>query len=111
MAHRDQIQRDFEVFHAKHPEVYRFFDQYAWVMINAGRSHGSAKLIFERIRWEMMTAASLGDVPKLNNNYSSRYARLWEQKNPRQAGFFRKRKLAPMSSNSAKFADPIYKDD
>lgn len=95
---RDQINEDFWAFHRANPGVFAMFDRFARDLIRAGYARGSAKLIFERIRWETMFRAS-GPV-KLNNNYTSRYARLWEYANPSHRGFFRTRELNPVSANS-----------
>lgn len=110
LAREDKIQEDFERFHAHNPRVYRLFDRFTRECIAKGQRRGSAKAIFERIRWEYQVELrdSLATVPKLNNNYTSRYARLWCEFNPEHKGFFRKRKLSPISANSVKHADPIY---
>ena len=96
----DQIQTDFETFDAAHPEVYRHFCQFALDMISRGYAHGSAGLIFERMRWELMLRSLDRNPVKLNNNYRSRYARKFEEDHPEHAGFFRTRKLDPHSINS-----------
>lgn len=97
---RDQIDEDFWRFHGLNPEVYELFDRFARELIRAGHRHGSANLIFERIRWETAIDPNGGEPVKLNNNYRSRYARLWENRNPRHRGFFRTRALNPVSSNA-----------
>lgn len=99
---RDKINEAFWAFHEKHPEVYQLFSEFTFQLILAGYEHGSAKLIFERIRWETMVRADAKGPVKLNNNYTSRYARLWEHRNPLYPGFFRRRALNPVSSNSVR---------
>ena len=96
----DEIHEAFWRFHRQNPEVYALFDRFTRQLIAAGYERGSAKLIFERIRWETMFRAP-GAV-KLNNNYTSRYARLWEGQNPKHKGFFRTRALNPFSVNSVR---------
>ena len=100
----DQIQIDFDAFHADHPEVYDYFRKFAWRMIALGFKHGSAKLIFERIRWEIAVELQRDPV-RLNNNYTSRYARKFEADQPHYRGFFRLRKLDPNSVNSTSRAE------
>lgn len=95
----DRIQADFERFHRDNPGVYRLFDRFTRRMIERGFEHGSTSLIAERIRWETAVETH-GEPFKINNNYRSRYARLWERQNPDHAGFFRKRKLRKNSANS-----------
>lgn len=97
---RDEITKAFWTFHKANPGIYRMFDHFTRELIAAGYRHGSAKLIAERIRWEAMVRVIEGGAVKLNNNYTSRYARLWESRNPHHRGFFRKRALNPVSSNT-----------
>ncbi|WP_296763725.1 hypothetical protein [Sediminimonas sp.] len=95
----NQIDRDFLKFHRQHPEVYRLFDLFAGQLVAAGHKRGSSKAIIERIRWETHVKTA-GEPVKINNNYTSRYAHLWEDENPRFKGFFRTRKLAEAAINS-----------
>lgn len=75
----DHIQQGFENFHRDNPEVYQLFDKFTHRMIGSGFQHGSTSLIAERIRWET-SVETVGEIVKLNNNYRSRYSRLWEKK-------------------------------
>lgn len=102
----DLIQIHFEEFHRKNPEVYRLWDRFTRRMIARGFRHGSASLITERIRWETSVETD-GEPVKINNNYRSKYSRLWERNNPQHAGFFRKRELQPRSVNSMNVDDLI----
>lgn len=95
---RDEINAAFWAFHERHPEVYALFDRFTRELIKAGYQHGSAKAVCERLRWET-SFQSEGPV-KINNNFTSRYARLWEYHNPEHRGFFRTRALNPTSSNA-----------
>ena len=101
----DWITPNFESFHARNPHVYRMFRRFALEMHHAGYAHGSAGLIFERMRWELMMQTT-GPEPKLNNNYRSRYARKFEEDHPNMAGFFRKRRLRAHSNDSTRFDLP-----
>ena len=103
----DQIDKDFKAFHMEHPEVYHLFNQFTRELMISGAKHGSAKLVMERIRWEHWVGGKRDPV-KINNNYSSRYARRWELYNPEHKGFFRMRKLRERSVNSTEYADPVY---
>lgn len=94
----DQIQIDFERFNRENPDVYRQFDRFARRMIEKGCAVGSAYLIFERIRWETVVETR-GEPVKLNNNYRPLYARLWMERNPDHAGFFRTRVRRAHTSN------------
>lgn len=110
-SHEDRIQAAFERFHAENPHVFDMFVRFAMEMRQAGYNRGSAGLIFERIRWELRMDTFSSEPVALNNNYRSRYARLFEQTYPEWRGFFRKRRLAPRSANSTKTADPIYEEE
>jgi hypothetical protein len=98
ITHNDEITEAFWVFHRSHPEVFGLFCRFTYELIRRGYTNGSAKLVFERIRWETMVQTD-GKV-KINNNFTSRYARLFEKRNPQHKGFFRKRRLNPVSANS-----------
>lgn len=109
MKTREQEMREqCEAFHKKHPEVWRLFVRFTQELIAAGHRHYSAKGIFERIRWEQDVVGSRpfktesgkisfaeGSVRrpfKLNNNYSSFYARRFMKMYPDHDGVFRTRK-------------------
>lgn len=81
------IQEAFEEFHKANPHVYRWFIHYAFKAINAGKTRISFKLIMNVIRWEVFIGTmEINEIPlaggetrkfKINNNYESRYARLF----------------------------------
>ncbi len=98
----DQIAINFGIFHRKNPEVYELFDRFARKMLR-GSKHGAAKLIFERIRWHVTVDVITEDPPKLNNNFTALYARLWEERNPTHIGFFRKRERRTDTVDSTDF--------
>lgn len=68
----------FISYHRENPQVYEGFVRYAKALKQAGREHYGAKGIMEKLRFE--TAIQGGDDFKINNSYSSCYARLmaWE---------------------------------
>ncbi len=95
----DRIQANFEKFHAENPHVYQLFCRFTQQMRDSGCEHGGAKMIAERIRWETGVVTTSDPPVKLNNNYTSRYARMW-MRDYRCAGFFRIRELAAKSVDS-----------
>lgn len=97
---RDEIQRNFERFHAENPHVYALWHRFTREMIEAGFQRGSAKLVAERIRWETAITTTSEPPVKINNNYRSRYARLWMDRNPLYGDFFRTRELNAASVDS-----------
>ena len=79
----------FCAYHEENPHIYESFKSHALRAIGTKQNFG-AKAIFEIIRWN--SAISGNDGFKVNNNYTSFYARLFELEHPQHEGFFRKRK-------------------
>lgn len=91
----DPIQAKFDEFDRQHPDVYDLFKKFAWQLRNAGRDRGGAKSIMERIRWELATTSSPEkDGFKINNNFTSRYARKLIEDDPSFGDFFETRRLS-----------------
>ncbi len=82
----------FRAFHAANPQVYDLFRALTWQMVRAGRAKVGAKMIWERLRWEYALRTDDGAY-RLNNNYTSRYARLLMANEPALAGVFETREL------------------
>jgi hypothetical protein len=91
----DPIQRRFEDFHAKHPEVYAKIVELARFVKSRGRKQYGIKSLFEQVRWHFTFEALLVDPDefKLNNNYTSRYARLIMERESDLKGFFLTREI------------------
>lgn len=90
------IQERFEKFDRDHPGVYCFFRRFAQELRAAGRKRCGAKLIIERIRWHYaITSApsASGEEFKIDNRFTSRYARKLIAERPEFADFFELRKL------------------
>lgn len=81
---------DFERFHAENPRVYELFKRFAFQVIRRGFQHYSADGIGHQIRWHTGIVTN-GEEYKVNNNYISAYARMFEKEYPEHRGFFRKR--------------------
>jgi hypothetical protein len=76
MEIQDSIQEQFERFHSSHPEIYAEFCQIALSLLARGRLHYGSKAILEVIRYHRILSGKSETEPfKVNNNYSSRYAR------------------------------------
>lgn len=88
----DQIQIQFERFDAANPQVYEEIVRRARQMKVRGYRHYGMHTILHVIRWhtDMKTA---GEPFKINNNYSSRYARKLISEYPEFEGFFSTRTL------------------
>jgi hypothetical protein len=87
------IQTRFEAFHANHPEVYRAIVKLAFDLKTRGFRRYGLKSLFERVRWHFQIDLDLGEEWKLNNNYTSRYARKLMAEFPELEGFFEVREL------------------
>lgn len=86
------IQQRFEAHDRAHPEVYRLFRRFALELLATGRRHYSADAILQRVRWECAISTTAGDF-KVNDHFSSRYARKLIAEDRRFDGFFELREL------------------
>lgn len=86
------ISAKFQAFHAKYPQVYDLFRKLTLEAIRKGFKNYGAKGIVELIRWQTKGTVK-EDGYKVNNNYTSLYARMFETEFPQHEGFFRKRTL------------------
>lgn len=84
----DRIEREFNEFHAQHPEVYTQLVQLA----RTWKKNGTAKLgiatLFEVLRWNSHLNPDKTGGYKLNNNYRALYARKIMQREPDLDGLF-----------------------
>lgn len=97
------IQEQFDLFRAANPHVHAMYLHFTKELLKAGHKRISPRFVMERIRWEMMmpTVATKGSgwhvagaKPfKINNNFSSRYARLLITQYPKLALVFEVREL------------------
>ncbi|HEY1202182.1 MAG TPA: hypothetical protein VGE79_14415, partial [Niastella sp.] len=92
----NKLDQDFDRYDAKHPLVYKLFCEVALNLINKGQKHYSADAILHVIRYESAIKKDILEMFKINNNYSSRYARKFMQEYPQHAGFFETRVLKPL---------------
>ena len=91
---RDEtIEAHFWEFHDNHPEVYREIVRRARQLKQKGFTHYGIKGIIEVVRWHFATTGPDAAGFKINNNFSSRYARLVEAHEPDLTGFFELREL------------------
>lgn len=73
---RETIEERFAAFHQANPNVYAALCRLARHAVGRGRKRVGMKMIFEVARWEVFLATTDDSAFKLNNNYTSRYARL-----------------------------------
>ena len=82
----------FIPYHEKNPSVYETFKNFTLRAIAKGFKHCSADFIFHVIRWETGQSDERQEPFKVNNNYTSLYARMFINEHPQHKEFFRLRK-------------------
>jgi hypothetical protein len=87
------IDDQFASFHKNNPHVYQLLVTLARRAKSRGRNRIGIKMLYEVARWHFYLNAKDEDGYTLNNNYTSRYARLIEEKEPDLQGMFEFRKL------------------
>lgn len=91
----DSIEARFWAFHEAHPEVYDALVELCRRWCARGRDRWSVDGAFHVLRWErrIVGLPDDHDIYKLNNNLTSRYARLVMEREPDLAGVFEVREL------------------
>ena len=95
------IEADFKEFHEKNPIVYALFKRYARELIEIRRGKAipdkdirlSSKLIINRIRWEQQISLVRVGKWKINDAFTSMYARQFVEDFPKWGFLFNLRKL------------------
>jgi hypothetical protein len=87
------IAKRFRQYHETNPQVYDTLVKLARQMKSLGHKHIGIKMLFEVVRWQMMLTTTDPSGYKLNNDYTSRYARLIMDSEPDLAGMFELRTL------------------
>lgn len=97
LADDTRIGQKFAAFHRENPRVYAALRELALAAVRRGKKKIGAKALWERLRWDLWIEARDGDDPefKLNNVFTSRYARLLMESEPELAGAFETRVLRP----------------
>jgi hypothetical protein len=88
----DSITIDFWDFHTAHPEVYEELRDMALRLHRQGRKHYGIKALYEVVRFQRALSARSAADWKLNNNFTSLYARLLMHKESALHDFFRLRR-------------------
>lgn len=86
------IQQQFEGFHAANPWVLEAFATLTRDWLARGNKRVGMKMLFETLRWQYGRATK-GSEFRLNNNLTSRYARLLVDTYPEFADAFETRAL------------------
>ena len=90
----DKAEIAFRAYHHANPHIFACFRDLAMRLYRAGVRHYGSKAIWEAMRYEFAIRAH-GESLHLNNNYTSRYARLLMEQDARFDGFFSVRQLRP----------------
>lgn len=86
------IQEQFDRFHGENPRVYLEIVEFIKKLHSNGHRHYSMDAILHVVRYHRHIRTTDKDF-KINNNYSSRYARLVMDRNPNLIDFFHTREL------------------
>lgn len=89
---QQQKWKNFELYDKEHPEVWIEFKRITLGLIYSGIKHYGAKAIFEIIRYHRTVLKKGYDKYKVNNNYTSEYARKFAMCYPQYSNFFEFRK-------------------
>lgn len=87
------IDSAFEKYHSQNPQVYDMFKEQVYRAIRLKREKFSANAIINWLRWEVAMRIKTDDTYKINNNFSSRYARLFVKENPHYEHMFEFREI------------------
>ena len=90
------IYKDFLHFNSAYPQVYLLFEKFALQLIHAGKTKLGAKMILERIRWEITTGSKDEEGFKINNNFTAYYSRWFIRNHPQYKEFFEFRVIRKM---------------
>ena len=85
-------EREFWEFHETNPHIADKLEELALQLRRAGIHRWGIKALWEVCRYELMLRTNASSRSfKLNNNYTSCYARLLMARNPELEGFFETR--------------------
>lgn len=96
------IQQAFDEFHRNNPLVYHHFCKLIQKALNHGKKKVSSKMIINVIRWEIFIQTEEqtlfndnGELKKfrINDCYTSRYARMYIDQHPDRKDIFELREL------------------
>ena len=83
----------FAEYHRRNPAVYRALRSLALDLRSRGRKHFGMKGLFEVLRWHSARYSNEDEPLKLNNLFTSYYARLMIHHEPSLRSFFRVRRM------------------
>ncbi len=94
MRDESTIQVRFENFHAANPQVCEKLTAMTWELYEKGKRKIGIKMLWEVLRWKVETGEVVTTENfRLNNVFTSRYARLISSSHPCLAKIFEQRRL------------------
>lgn len=94
----ESLDQRFASFHAANPWVLEALEQLTREYLRGGARRVSVKMLTEVLRYKR--GSTVGDTYKLNNSYTSRYARLLIQGHPEWDGLFETRTMPSLQAAS-----------
>jgi len=79
-------------WHKANPQVWEYFERFAFEAIRHKREKISHWLIINRIRWET-SIITTGEDFKISNDHIAFYARLWKAKHPEHKNLFTTKRM------------------
>lgn len=92
----ETIQEAFLKYDSENPKVYEYFCKYAQQVLDKGIRKYSSKLILGRVRWHLSFDLKGEYEYKINDAFTSRYARKFAFDHPEHENFFNFRGLRSM---------------
>ncbi len=83
----------FRKFNKQNPHVYVYFKRYTKQLARSGQKLTSSKMIINRIRWEIYMENKGSDKYRINDAFTSRYARKFIRDFPKYKNVFHLREL------------------
>ena len=102
-----KLEREFAIFDADNPDIYRLFKKLSLEVIDRGFDNYSARTILHRMRWHYTIETVSVDGFKINDHHSPYYARKFMAEFPEHDGFFRNRVVA---SDKPARNDDVWRD-
>ena len=94
MKDKSTIRERFEAFHSANPQVYEILLKMTWDLHRKGKRRVGIKMLWEVVRWQVETGELVTTNQfRLNNVFTSRYARLIAASDPLLAKIFEQRRL------------------
>ena len=92
-----EVDMKFFKYHKESPHIFNLFVAFSKEIKAKGYKTYSMRTIMHRIRWHVDITTNDPDGFKMNNNYSSRYARMLANEYPDFKDFFKNRRMKTLT--------------